>query len=119
MFNKDQIHEVISNLLSNAINYSPHNGIIDINSVIKDNTIIISIKDKGIGFTEDEKVKIFQKFGKINRASQGFDVISEGSGLGLFISKKIIELHGGEIWVESEGRNKGSTFYFTLPTIEI
>jgi len=118
-FDKDQIHEVISNLLSNAINYSPHNGIIEINSVIKDNTIIISIKDKGIGFTEDEKVKIFQKFGKINRASQGFDVISEGSGLGLFISKKIIELHGGEIWVESEGRNKGSTFYFTLPTIEI
>jgi hypothetical protein len=118
-FDKDQIHEVISNLLSNAINYSPHNGIIDINSVIKDNTIIISIKDRGMGFTEDEKIKIFQKFGKINRASQGFDVISEGSGLGLFISKKIIELHGGEIWVESEGRNKGSTFYFTLPTIEI
>ncbi|MHA1931839.1 MAG: sensor histidine kinase, partial [Promethearchaeota archaeon] len=114
-FNKEQIHEVISNLLSNAINYSPINGIIDINSDIKDNAILFSIKDRGIGFAEDEKIVIFQKFGKINRASQGINVISEGSGLGLYISKKIVELHGGKIWVESEGRNKGSTFYFALP----
>ena len=83
--------------------------------IIKNNIIIISIKDRGIGFSEVEKINLFQKFGKINRSSQGFDVISEGSGLGLYISKKIIELHGGEIWVESEGRNKGSIFYFTLP----
>ncbi|MHA1985406.1 MAG: sensor histidine kinase [Promethearchaeota archaeon] len=117
MFNKDQIHEVISNLLSNSIKYSPPKGIIDINSEIKGETIIISIKDQGIGFTKDEKVTIFQKFGKINRVSQGLDVISEGSGLGLYIAKKIVELHGGEIWVESEGRNKGSIFYFTLPII--
>lgn len=45
------------------------------------------------------------------------DIIAEGSGFGLFISKKIIELHGGDIWVESEGRNMGSTFYFSLPII--
>ncbi len=116
-FNKEQIGEVISNLLNNAINYSPPGGIIVINSEIKDNTIIISIKDGGIGFSEDEKIRLFQKFGKFHRESQEFDVISGGSGLGLYISKKIIELHGGEIWVESEGRNKGSTFYFTLPLI--
>ena len=115
-FNKDQIREVILNLLHNAVNYSPPDGDIAINHELKNNIIIISIKDTGIGFTEDEKIRIFQKFGKIKRENQGFDVISEGSGLGLYLAKMIIELHGGEIWVESEGRNKGSIF-FTLPTI--
>ena len=116
-FNKDQIHEVISNLLSNAIKYSPHNTIINIKSEINGTSITISIKDRGIGFTEDEKIMIFNKFGKMARESNGFDVFSEGSGLGLYISKKIVELHGGKMWFESEGRNKGSTFYFTLPII--
>ncbi|MFX0024119.1 MAG: PAS domain S-box protein [Candidatus Hermodarchaeota archaeon] len=115
--NKDQILEVISNLLSNAINYSPPGGIIEIASNIEGSNIIFSIKDTGIGFTEEEKLNIFQKFGKFNRMEQGFDVLIEGSGLGLYIAKKIIKLHGGEIWVESEGRNKGSIFYFTLPLI--
>ncbi len=116
-FNEDQIYEVISNLLSNAIKYSPHNTIINIKSEIKDTSIIISIKDRGIGFTEDEKITIFNKFGKIARESSGFHVFSEGSGLGLYISKKIVELHDGKMWFESEGRNKGSTFYFSLPII--
>jgi PAS domain S-box-containing protein len=116
-FNKDQIHEVISNLLSNAIKYSPHNSIINIKSELNGTSIIISIEDSGIGFTEDEKITIFNKFGKIARESNGFDVFSEGSGLGLYISKGIVELHDGKMWFESEGRNKGSTFYFSLPII--
>lgn len=116
-FNKDQIYEVISNLLSNAIKYSPHNTIINIKSELNGTSIIISIKDRGIGFTEDEKITIFNKFGKIARESNGFDVFSEGSGLGLYISKKIVELHDGKMWFESEGRNKGSKFYFSLPII--
>ncbi len=115
--NKDQIHEVISNLLSNAIKYSPHNTIINIKSEVNGTSIIISIKDSGIGFTENEKITIFNKFGKIARESNGIDVFSEGSGLGLYISKKIVELHDGKMWFESEGRNKGSTFYFSLPII--
>jgi signal transduction histidine kinase len=61
--------------------------------------------------------RLFQQFGKIERYGQGMDIIPEGSGFGLFISKKIIELHGGDIWVESDGRNKGSTFYISLPLI--
>jgi len=114
---KEQIHQVLSNLLTNAIKYTPINGLIEIKSKIEDNQIIISIRDNGIGFTEEEKTRIFKQFGKIERYGQGFDIISEGTGLGLYISKRIIELHDGKIWVESDGYNKGSTFYFSLPII--
>ncbi|MCK4383557.1 MAG: PAS domain-containing sensor histidine kinase, partial [Candidatus Lokiarchaeota archaeon] len=114
-FEKEQLHQVISNLLNNAIKYTPPHGNIEIKSEIKDNLLIFSIKDSGIGLTEEERGRIFKQFGKVERFGQGYDVMSEGSGLGLYISKKIIELHGGEIWVESEGRNKGTTFYFSLP----
>ncbi|MFW9987487.1 MAG: PAS domain S-box protein [Candidatus Odinarchaeota archaeon] len=116
-FEKEQIHQVISNLLNNAVKYTPPGGLIEIKSEIRDDFIKISIKDNGIGFTEEEKTRIFKQFGKIERYGQGLDIIAEGSGFGLFISKKIIELHGGEIWVESEGRRKGSTIYFSLPLI--
>jgi len=112
---KERIREVISNLLLNAIKYTPPGGAISISSEIKDNFIIVAIKDNGIGVTEEEKKHLFMQFGKIERYGQGLDVEIEGSGLGLYISKKIVELHGGEIWVESEGRHKGSTFFFSLP----
>lgn len=58
--------------------------------------------------------KLFKKFGKIERYGQNMEVDMEGSGLGLYISKQIIDLHGGSIWVESEGRNKGSKFVIRL-----
>jgi PAS domain S-box-containing protein len=116
-FEKEQVHQVISNLLNNAIKYTPPGGIIEVKSEIKNNHIVISIKDNGIGFTYEEKGRLFKQFGKIERYGQGLDIIPEGSGLGLYISKKIVELHDGEIWVESEGRNKGSTFFFSLPLI--
>lgn len=117
-FEKEQIHQVISNLLTNAVKYTPPSGRIEIKSEKNDDFIILSITDNGIGFTEEEKTRIFKQFGKIERYGQGLDIIAEGSGFGLFISKKIIELHDGQIWVESEGRNKGSTFYFSLPIIQ-
>ncbi len=117
-FEKERIFEVIMNLLSNAIKYTPPNGKITIKSEIKEESIIISVEDNGIGLTDEEKNKLFKKFGKIERYGKGLNVISEGSGLGLYISKKIIELHGGDIWVESNGRDKGSSFYFSLPIIK-
>ncbi len=117
-FEKEEIHDVISNLLLNAIKYTPPKGWIDIRAEIVDDFVVISIKDNGIGFSKEEKNKIFQQFGKVERYGQGLDLGIDGSGLGLYISKKIIESHGGKIWMESEGRNKGSTFYFSLPLIK-
>jgi len=117
-FEKENIFEVISNLLSNAIKNTPLGGEIKIQTEIKDKYIITSVKDSGIGFTKEEKQRIFKQFGKIERYGKGLDLGIEGSGLGLYISKKIIELHGGKIWMESEGRDKGSNFLFSLPIIK-
>ncbi len=117
-FNKEQMYEVITNLMSNAIKYTPPGGEVTVKTEIKEQDIIVSIKDTGIGFTEEEKKRIFQQFGKIERYGQGLDIGIDGTGLGLHFSKKIVELHGGKIWMESEGRYKGSTFYFSLPMIK-
>ena len=115
MFDREKLKDVISNLLVNAVKYTPPGGNIEIKSRIEDNFLVISIKDNGIGLTENEKLQLFKQFGKIERYGQGWNVLSEGSGMGLYISKELIELHGGKIWAESMGRNRGSTFYFSLP----
>ncbi len=114
-FEKEEIHDVITNILSNAIKYTPRKGWIDIKTEILEDFVIISIKDNGIGFIEEEKKVIFHQFGKTERYGQGLDLGIGRTGLGLYISKKIIESHKGEIWMESEGKNKGSTFFFSLP----
>lgn len=115
IFEKEQIYEVISHLLINAIKYTPPNGEIRIKTEIEKDFVIISIKDNGIGFSKEERKKIFKKFGKIERYGKGWDIGIEGTGMGLYTSKNIVKLHGGNIWAESKGRNKGSTFYFSLP----
>ena len=117
-FEKKQIYHVINNLLTNALKYTPLGGKIEIGSKKKIDYVIIYIQDTGVGFTDEEKKQIFKQFGKIERYGQGWDIISDGTGLGLYISKRIIELHGGKIWLESEGRNKGSIFFFSLPLIK-
>ena len=112
---RDKIYTVISNILINAIGYTPQGGKISIKSSVDKNFLTISVKDNGIGLTEEEKDRLFRPFGKIERYGKGWDIDIEGSGLGLYIAKGIIDLHGGEIWVESEGRNKGCIFSFSLP----
>ncbi len=110
-----RIEQVILNLIGNAIKNSPLNSEISIALELNEEELDIKIKDNGIGFTREEKEKIFKKFGKIEREGFGMDVSTEGSGLGLYISKEIVELHGGKVLLESEGRNKGSTLVVRLP----
>ncbi|MHA2129510.1 MAG: ATP-binding protein, partial [Promethearchaeota archaeon] len=112
---KIRIGQVISNILSNAIKNTPPYGQISV--ILNDNleNVSIQIKDTGVGITQEEKSLLFKKFGKIERYGKGMDVDTEGSGLGLFISKEIVELHNGDIIFESEGRNLGAIFTIILP----
>ena len=112
---KLRINQVFTNILSNAIKNTPPNGKIDVISIDDGSFVDFAIKDTGVGLTEKEKKQIFKKFGKIERYGQQMDVEIGGTGLGLYISKEIVGLHGGQIFVESEGRDKGSIFTIRLP----
>jgi len=113
---KIRIEQVIMNLLSNAIKNTPPKGKIKVNLEKRDNWAIINIIDTGVGLTRDEMEILFTRFGKIERYGNELEYLDiRGSGLGLFISKEIVDLHGGNIRAESEGRNRGSTFTVKLP----
>jgi signal transduction histidine kinase len=79
------------------------------------NHVLFSVTDTGVGLTPEEMSRIFKKFGKIERKSLDADIDIQGTGLGLFISKEIVEMHHGKIWAESAGRSKGSKFSFSIP----
>jgi signal transduction histidine kinase len=111
---KIRLQQVITNLLSNAIKNTPMYGKIHINLVHNRDYTDLQIRDTGVGLTNKEKDLLFEKFGKIERYGMDLGVDIEGSGLGLFISKEIVELHGGQILIESEGRNKGAIFTVRL-----
>ncbi len=117
VIDKNRIEQVILNLLTNSIKNTPPNGLIYIDFKDCLDHVEIIIKDTGVGFTIEEQKKIFKKFGKFERKDIDSDIITEGSGLGLFISKEIIERHEGKIVLESEGRNRGSTFTIILPRL--
>jgi PAS domain S-box-containing protein len=113
---KVRIEQVIMNLLLNAIKNTPPKGIITVKVEKQENWVTISVSDTGVGLTREEMEIIFTRFGKIERYGEGLEYIDiQGSGLGLFISKEILDLHGGNIRAESEGRHKGSNFIVQLP----
>lgn len=109
-----KIDRVITNLLSNAIKFTPTKGNISIRLEIKEATYVFSIKDTGIGIENEDIKKLFKKFSRIY-LEKGKNIDREGTGLGLYLSKKIIDLHRGKIWVYSNGKDQGSIFYFSLP----
>jgi signal transduction histidine kinase len=108
---KYRIYQVVTNLLSNSIKYSPQGGDITIKAGKEEKRVIVSVKDKGIGVAEDQQEKIFDR---LYQAGGMQEKTYPGLGMGLYISKEIIRRHGGEIWVESK-KDRGSTFYFSLP----
>jgi len=106
-----KIKQVITNILSNAIEYNDKKGEIYLTIKRKGNNVLFCCKDTGIGIPEREKKKVFTKFYRSERA---IILATGGSGLGLFISKAIIKKSGGKIWFKSK-EGKGSTFCFSLP----
>ena len=111
MVDVEKMRVVVQNLLENAIKYTPSGGKIKVS--LKDNKteIEFKIEDSGVGIPEDQQGRVFAKF---FRGANVIRMETEGSGLGIFISKNIVEAHGGKMWFESE-EGKGATFYFTIP----
>jgi signal transduction histidine kinase len=105
-----RIQQVIFNLLSNAVKFTPEGGRIDVSTAADNGEVQVTVRDTGPGIAREDQERIFQEFQQTNVGAEQH----EGTGLGLALSKRLIELHGGRIWVESE-IGKGSTFVFTLP----
>jgi GAF domain-containing protein/anti-sigma regulatory factor (Ser/Thr protein kinase) len=108
-----KVKQVLLNLLSNALKFTPEGGRIDVHAEARDGVAQISVTDTGVGIAPEDQQTVFEEFRQVGSSSKKV----EGTGLGLAISRKFIELHGGRIWVESEV-GKGSRFTFTLPHTE-
>jgi signal transduction histidine kinase len=106
-----KVKQVLVNLLSNAVKFTPEGGQIKVEANLSDSAVIVSVSDSGIGIAKEDQEAIFEEFRQVggNYAQK-----REGTGLGLTLTRKFIEMHGGKIWVESE-LGKGSKFTFTLP----
>jgi len=111
MVDIEKMNLVFQNLLENAVKYNKRGGKILVKFEIEKDNVKVTISDTGIGIPEKQKDKVFTKF---FRSENAIKMETEGSGLGLFIVKNIIEGHGGKIWFESK-EGEGTTFYFTLP----
>jgi len=105
-----KVKQVLLNLLSNALKFTPEGGRIDVRATLTDGMAEISVADTGVGIAPEDQEAIFEEFRQVGTS----DKKVEGTGLGLALSRKFIELHGGRIWVQSQPA-KGSTFSFTLP----
>jgi len=105
-----KIRQVVLNLLSNAIKFTPEGGRIEVAAVPKDGLVEVSVSDTGVGIAPEDQEKVFEEFRQVGTA----DKKAEGTGLGLTLCRKFIELHGGRIWVKSQ-IGVGSTFTFTIP----
>jgi signal transduction histidine kinase len=106
-----RLRQVLDNLVSNAIKYSPEGGTVEIGARDDGNQIVVYVQDQGVGLSAPEQTRIFERFYRVDGA---LSRKTQGTGLGLYLSRAIVEAHGGRMWVESTP-GKGSTFYFSLP----
>jgi two-component system sensor histidine kinase BaeS len=109
----DRIEQVLTNLLGNALQYTPDGGAVTVTARSSGDGVEFSVQDTGLGLRPDDLTRIFQRFYRVDKSRSR---ASGGSGIGLTIARHIIEAHSGRIWAESPGPHQGSTFYFTLPT---
>jgi signal transduction histidine kinase len=108
---KLRVEELFDNIINNAVKYSPDGGNIIIDAKDNKNLVIVSVKDSGIGMTNEQLEHIFDEFYKADSSRHDFD----DTGLGLSICRRIVEKHGGHIWANSPGKGQGSTLFFTIP----
>ncbi|RKH15907.1 PAS domain S-box protein [Corallococcus sp. CA047B] len=108
-----RLEQVVLNLLENALKYSPDGGTIRVRLTVNEDVTVLSVNDPGIGIPEDQQQQLFDRYFRARNASTRS---YGGLGLGLYISRDIVERHGGRIWVESES-GRGSTFFVALPTL--
>jgi two-component system cell cycle sensor histidine kinase PleC len=109
-----KVKEIIYNLLSNAIKFTPEGGQIGMRANKVDSEIEIVVWDSGVGIALENMGKIFEGFFRVDTP---YSRVTEGTGLGLPLSRKLAELHGGKLYVESDGLNKGTIVRLTLPII--
>jgi signal transduction histidine kinase len=107
-----KLRQVVDNLISNAVKYTPENGKINVQLEQKGEFVRFSVKDTGNGISSDNLKLLFEKFARLPGESHR----SKGTGLGLVIVKAIVEGHGGKVWAESKGVGEGSTFQFEIPS---
>lgn len=112
---RDRLEQVLGNLLENAVKYSPDGSEILVNVEHRGDAVLTSVCDRGIGIPADELMQVFERF---HRGRQVSSTNYGGLGLGLYITKQIVERHGGQIWVES-AEGVGTTFHFSLPVANV
>ena len=108
-----RILQVLTNLTANALQYTPEGGTVTISAARKNDTVEITVRDTGAGIAPEHLSHLFDRFYRVDKSRSR--AAGGGSGIGLTIAKYLVEAHGGEIRVESEGKEKGSAFSFTLP----
>jgi signal transduction histidine kinase len=106
-----KLKQILVNLLSNAVKFTPEGGQIKVEATLGDSAAIVSVRDTGIGIAPEHQEAIFEEFRQVG---SNYAQKREGTGLGLALTRRFVEMHGGKIWVESE-LGKGSKFTFTLP----
>jgi len=112
MADERKLKQILVNLLTNAVKFTPDGGSIDVTARREPDGLVFAVRDTGIGIAPEDHEAVFEEFRQVGR---DYTKKQEGTGLGLTLTKKFVELHGGRIWVESEP-GKGSTFTFTIPT---